>query len=70
MAAMVMAPGSVINEPRIGAMMRMVSHQAAGVFFPRAATQLMQDSAKRNTGRVEAMAMITKTKSGSVKLTV
>ena len=47
-------------------MVRMVSHQAAGVSRPSLATRLSPDSASTTTGRVAASAMITTTKIGSV----
>ncbi len=68
MAAMVIAAGSVIKEPRIGATINTLNHQAAGVPFPIAATLDISPSAKRSTGRLAAIAMITTTKSGSVKI--
>ena len=49
---------------------RMESHQAAGLPPPRAATLPSAASATTMTGRVEARAMITTTKIGSVKSTV
>ena len=64
---MVMAAGSVMNEPRIGATIRTLSHQAEGVPLPSAAAFDIMASAKRRTGRLAAMAMITTTKIGSVK---
>ena len=63
---MVIAAGSVMNEPRIGPIVRMASHQAAGVSRPSLATRLSADSARTTTGRVAASAMITTTKIGSV----
>ncbi len=63
---MVIAPGSVMNEPRSGATIRIESHQAAGVSLPKRAPKRRQFSAKRSTGRVDASAMITTTNSGSV----
>ena len=47
-------------------MVRMVSHQAAGVARPRPATRRSAASASPTTGVVEASAMITTTKIGSV----
>ena len=66
---MVMAAGSVINDPRMGVMVRAANHQAAGVPPKSFATLSTIDSAKRTTGRVAAMAMIMTTNMGSVKLT-
>jgi hypothetical protein len=63
---MVMAPGSVMNEPSSGVRVRITSHQAAGVPPPRLASRRTIDSAKLTIGRVEASAMITTTNSGSV----
>jgi hypothetical protein len=48
----------------------MVTHQAPGVRPPTSATLRSHDSASAMIGRVYASAMITTTKSGSVKLTV
>ena len=67
---MVIAAGSVMKEPRIGPTVRIESHHAAG----RAAARGRQTaadpcSAKRSTGRVAAMHMMTTTNIGSVKLT-
>ena len=67
---MVMAAGSVMNDPSTGPRVRMASHQATGREPPRRATERMRPSAKVRTGRVEARAMITTTNRGSVKLTV
>ena len=63
---MVIAAGSVIAEPSNGPIVRIVTHQAAGVPPPALATYRMAPSAKATTGRVEASAMITTTKSASV----
>jgi hypothetical protein len=62
---MVMVAGSVINEPSRGPMVRMTSHQAAGVDPARAATLARHPSAKRNTGRELAIAITTTTKTAS-----
>ena len=63
---MVIAAGSVMNDPKMGPMIRMVAHQAAGVAPPALATRRSADSANPTIGRVAARAMITNTKSGSV----
>ena len=63
---MVIAAGSVMNDPRIGPMIRMLAHQAAGVPRPALATRRRAASAKPTIGRVAASAMMTTTKSGSV----
>ena len=63
---MVMAAGSVMSEPRTGPMVRIVSHHAAGVPRPRPATRRSADSASPTIGAVDASAMITTTKIGSV----
>ena len=63
---MVMAAGSVTKEPRSGPTVRMASHQAAGVPWPRLATDRRAASATISTGRVAARAMITTTNKGSV----
>ena len=65
-----MAAGSVMKEPMSGPSPRMESHQAAGLPPPRAATLPSAASATAMTGRVEARAMITTTKTASVKTTV
>ena len=67
--AMTIAAGSVMKEPRIGATIRIESHHAATVPRPRPANARRHCSAKRSTGRVEAIAMMTTTNIGSVKLT-
>ena len=64
-----MAAGSVMKEPSTGATIRIASHQAPVVPRPRAAMRRMHASAKRSTGRVPAMAMITTMNIGSVKFT-
>ena len=66
---MVIAPGSVMNEPSSGAMMRIVIHQAAGVPPPTWATRRRTPSASSMIGRVDDRAMMTITNSGSAKLT-
>ena len=63
---MVMAAGSVMNEPSSGATVRITNHHAAGVPPPRLASARSHDSASVMIGRVEASAMITTTNSGSV----
>ena len=63
---MVIAPGSVMNDPNRGPMVRIDSHQAAGVQPPIAATRRNAASANAMIGRVAVRAMITTTKSGSV----
>lgn len=62
----VMAAGSVTKEPNNGPTVKIVIHHAAGV--PRAvpATTRSPLSARVMTGRVDASAMMTTTKSGSV----
>ena len=65
-AAIVMAAGSVMNEPSSGATVSMTSHHAAGVVPPTPASARNQVSASMMIGRVEASAMITTTNSGSV----
>ena len=63
---MVIAAGSVMNEPSSGPIVRIVIHQAAGVAPPALATFRNAVSANPMIGRVEAKAMITTTNSGSV----
>lgn len=66
---MVMAAGSVMNDPSSGVMVRTESHHAAAPPPMRPATLPTIISAKRMTGRVAEMAMMMTTKRGSVKLT-
>ena len=63
---MVIAPGSVMNEPRRGATIRMLIHHAAGELPPRRAMRCSVPSASSTIGRVDASAMITITNKGSV----
>ena len=63
---MVMAAGSVMRDPSTGPTVRIVSHQAAGVARPMPATRRNAPSASPTTGVVEASAMMTTTKIGSV----
>jgi hypothetical protein len=63
---MVIAAGSVMNEPSTGPMVRIASHHAAGVARPIPATRRSADSASPTTGAVDARAMMTTTKMGSV----
>ena len=65
-AEIVMAPGSVIKEPSTGPSVRIASHHAAGEPPPSAATRRSDFSANTITGRVDASAMTTTTKSASV----
>jgi len=65
-AQMVIAAGSVTNEPSSGPTMRIVTHQAAGVAPAIAAMRRSAASANPITGRVDASAMITTTNNGSV----
>ena len=69
-AQIVIAAGSVMNDPSSGPTVRMVNHQAAGVQPPRFAIRFSADSAKTTIGRVDASAMITTTNIASVKTTV
>ncbi len=55
-----------MNEPSIGATVRMTSHHAAGVAPPMPASARSQVSASMMIGRVDASAMITTTNNGSV----
>ena len=66
---MVIAAGSVMNEPSSGPTVRMASHHAAGRSPPRRASNRRPCSAKRSTGRVAAMHMMMTTNIGSVKVT-
>ena len=61
---MVIAAGSVMNEPRSGPTVSIENHHATGVLPPAAANKERQVSAKRRIGLELAMAMITKTKIG------
>lgn len=63
---MVMAAGSVMNDPSRGVTVRTESHQAAGPPPITAAILPTIISAKRMTGLVAEMAMMMTTKSGSV----
>ena len=63
---MVIAPGSVMNEPSSGPTVRIVIHHAAGVPPPRLASRRSVASASSTIGRVDASAMITTTNIGSV----
>ena len=65
-AQIVIAAGSVMNEPSTGPIVRIAAHQAAGVPPPAAATRRRADSANPMTGRVDASAMMTTTNRGSV----
>ena len=66
---MVMAAGSVINEPNNGPAVRRVNHQAVSVPPSKLATLHMMDSVSFKIGRVEARVIITTTNSASTKLT-
>ena len=66
---MVMAAGSVMNEPSKGPIVRIANHHAAGVAPPKSANFFKDPSANWRIGRELAIAMITTTKIGSVKLT-
>jgi mRNA-degrading endonuclease toxin of MazEF toxin-antitoxin module len=61
-----MAAGSVMNEPKRGAIVRIDIHHAAGVLPPRPATARSARAASVTTGRVDASAMMTTTNKGSV----
>ena len=63
---MVIAAGSVMNEPSTGPTVRMATHQAAGVPPPADARRRSAASANPMTGPVAARAMITTTNNGSV----
>ena len=66
---MVMAAGSVMSEPSSGAIVRTLSHHAAGVPLPTfTAASARHCSAKRTTGRDALIVMMMTTKTGSVKL--
>ena len=65
-AEIVIAAGSVMNEPRIGPRVRMVSHQAASIPPNRLATFHISSSAAFSMGRVAARIMMTPTNMGSV----
>jgi hypothetical protein len=67
---MVMAAGSVMNDPSNGPTVRIATHHAAGVAPPMLATLRSAASANPMMGRVDASAMMTTTNIGSVKLTV
>ena len=66
MAEIVIAPGSVINEPSKGPKIKIVSQVEAMVSPPNEANRWMARSASRVTGRVEARAIMIVTKIGSV----
>ena len=66
---MVMAAGSVMNEPSSGPTVRIVSHQALKEPPNRPATRPISASESLRIGRVAASVMITTTNIGSVKLT-
>ena len=63
---MVIAPGSVMNDPSIGPMVRIENHHAAGVERPSCAIRRSAFSANDTIGRVAARPMMTTTNSGSV----
>jgi hypothetical protein len=63
---MVIAAGSVMNDPSSGPMTRMDHHQAAGVLPPSAASRPSPASANPIIGRVDVSAMMTTTNSASV----
>jgi hypothetical protein len=65
-AQIVMAAGSVMNEPRSGPTVRMASHHAPGVPPPRRASRPSAATAKPTIGRVDEIDMITTMKIGSV----
>lgn len=65
-AAMVIAAGSVIKEPRIGAKTRSAIHQAKVFSFPSLAIWRKQFSAKFKIGRVDAIIIMMTTNIGSV----
>ena len=65
-AQIVMAAGSVMNDPITGPIVRIVTHHAAGVPPPAFAMRRRPASAKPITGRVDASAMMTTTNMGSV----
>ncbi len=67
---MVIAAGSVINEPSSGPTVRIVNQNAASVPPKRPATFHIMDSASFRIGLVEASVMITTTNAASVKLTL
>ena len=70
-AQMVMAAGSVMKEPSSGPSVRIESHQAQRRAAAEAGPPPPAPARRTpSTGRVEAMAMITTTKSGSVKCTL
>ncbi len=56
---MVMAAGSVMKEPSSGAMISTLNHHADGLRLPNFAAIDIRPSAKRSTGRLAAMAMMT-----------
>ena len=64
---MIIAAGSVMNDPSTGVTIRIESHHAKGVRPPSAARRPTTASANCNTGRVEEIAMTTVTNAGSVK---
>ncbi len=58
-----------MSDPRTGPTVRIVNHQAAGVLPPNAAIRCSPAWAKTTTGCDAAIAMMTTTNIGSVKLT-
>ena len=56
-----------MKEPRSGPKVKIESHQAPTECRPKAATDASIACAKARIGRLAAIVMITKTKSGSVK---
>ncbi len=63
---MVIAAGSVMNDPSRGPMVRIVSHQAVSEPPNSRATRLMAASLSFRIGRVEASTMMTTTNIASV----
>ena len=63
---MVIAAGSVMNEPNKGAIVSIETHHAAGLWPPKPAARPSSCSANFTTGLVEAMAIITTTNIGSI----
>ena len=61
-----MAAGSVMNDPSMGAMVKIDSHHAAGLCPPKPATTPRIFSESLRTGLVEAKVMITTKNIGSM----
>ena len=67
---MVIAAGSVINEPKRGPIVRITNQPTAGVPPKNLTNRLSKKAVKSKTGLVEATTITTITKIGSINLEV